>query len=61
VGFFIFGIYLSLLLGLVGSIQPSNMEDIVVASNRNMNKSWGLVVWKMVPLAILWAIWKDRN
>ena len=26
-----------------------------------MKKSWVLVVWNMVPLAIWWATWKERN
>jgi len=26
-----------------------------------MKKSWILGVWNMVPLAIWWAAWKERN
>jgi len=26
-----------------------------------MKKSWVLGVWDMVPLAIWWAIWKERS
>jgi len=28
---------------------------------RRMKKSWVLGVWNMVPLAIWWATWKERN
>ena len=38
-------------------IQPFDVRDVVVAWRR----SWVLGVWNMVPLAIWWATWKERN
>jgi len=58
-GFLRFGIYLSRLWGLVGF--TSNVTDVVVAYRRRMKKSWVLEVWNMIPLAIWWATWKERN
>ena len=26
-----------------------------------MKKCWGFGVWKMIPLAIWWTTWKERN
>jgi len=26
-----------------------------------MKESWGLGAWSMVPLAIWWVTWKDKN
>ena len=38
------------------------MRDVVVAAwRRRMKKSWVLGVWNMIPLAIWWATWKERN
>jgi len=42
-------------------VQPSNVRDVVVAWRRRMKKSWVLGVWNMIPLAIWWATWKERN
>jgi len=45
----------------VSWVQPSNVRDVVVAWRRRVKKSWILGVWSMVPLAIWWATWKERN
>ena len=58
-GFLRFGIYLSL-MG-ISWVQPSNVRDVVVAWRRRMKKSWVIGVWNIVPLAIWWATWKERN
>ena len=59
-----------LALSLIGIswVQPSNVRDVVVAwrrrmkkRRRRMKKSWVLGVWNMVPLAIWWTSWKERN
>ena len=52
-----------LALSLMGIswVQPSNVRDVVVAWRRRMKKSWVLGVWNMVPLAIWWATWNERN
>ena len=28
---------------------------------KKVNKSWVLGVWKLMPLAIWWSTWKERN
>jgi len=58
-GFHCFRVSLSL-MG-VSWVQPSNVRDVVVAWRRRMKKSWILGVCNMVPLAIWWATWKERN
>ena len=59
-GFFALG-FISLSLMGVSWVQPSNVKDVLVACRRRMKKSWVLGVWNMVPLAIWWATWKERN
>jgi len=55
-------IYLSLsLCNGVSWVQPSNVRDVVVPWSRRMKKSWVLKVWNMIPVAIWWATWKERN
>jgi len=54
-----FGIYLS----PSGSywVQPSSVKDVVVAWGRRMKNSGVSCVWKIIPLAIWWCTWKERN
>ena len=52
---------LALSLMRISWVQPSNVRHVVVAWRRRMKKSWVLGVWNMVPLAIWWATWKERN
>ena len=56
-GFVCFGICLSL-IGF-SWVQPFNVKDVVAAWRRK--KTWFLGVWRIVPLAIWWAIWKEKN
>ena len=52
---------LSLSLMGISCVQPSNVRDVVVAWRRRKKKSWVREVWSMIPLAIWWATWKERN
>ena len=52
---------LSLSLMGISWVQPSKVRDVVVAWRRRMKTSWVLGVWNMIPLAIWWATWKERN
>ena len=45
----------------ISCVQPSNVRDVAVAWSRRMKKSWVRQVWGMIPLAIWWATWKERN
>jgi len=42
-------------------VHPSKVKDVLAAWRRRMKKCLALDVWKMIPLAIWWTTWKDRN
>ena len=42
-------------------VQPSNVRDMAVACRRRIKKCWVLGVWNMIPWAVWWATWKERN
>jgi len=41
--------------------QPFNVKDVLVAWRRRLKKCWVYGIWKLVPLAIWWCTWKERN
>ena len=53
----------ALALSLMGIswIQSSNIKDVLVAWRRRLKKCWVHEVWKLIPLAIWWCTWKERN
>jgi len=42
-------------------VQPSNIKDVLVAWRRRLKKCWVHGIWKLIPLAIWWCTWKERN
>jgi len=44
----------------VSWVQPFTVKDVLVAWRR-MKKCFAFGVWKMIPLAIWWTAWKERN
>ena len=53
----------SLALSLMGIswVQPSNVKDVLVAWRRRLKKCWVYGIWRLIPLAIWWCTWKERN
>jgi len=45
----------------VSWVQPQTIRDVLVVWRRRLKKRWVVGVWKLIPLAILWSTWKDRN
>ena len=45
----------------VSWVQPFTVKDVLVAWRRRMEKCFAFGVWKMIPLAIWWTEWKERN
>jgi len=45
------------LLG-VSWVQPGKVKEVLVAWRRKMKKSLASGVWKLIPLAIWWSVWK---
>jgi len=41
--------------------QPSKAQDVFVAWKRRMKKGLAFGVWKLIPLASWWSVWKERN
>jgi len=48
------------LLG-VNWVQPHTIKDVLTTRRRTMKRGWLLGIWKMIPLAIWWSTWKERN
>ena len=42
-------------------VQPRKVHDVLVAWKRRMKKGLAFGVWKLIPLAIWWSVWKERN
>jgi hypothetical protein len=41
-------------------VMPNNVKDLFTCWWSGSN-SWSAVVWKMVPLCIMWCLWRERN
>jgi len=48
-------------LNIVSWVQPGKVKEVLVAWRRRMKKSLAFGVWKLIPLAIWWSVWKERN
>ena len=48
------------LLG-VNWVQPLTIKNVLMSWTRKINGGWLLGIWKMIPLAIWWSMWKERN
>ena len=53
--------FLSISLVGVSWVQLSNVEAVLAAWRRRLKKSRVHGIWKLVPLAIWWCTWKERN
>ena len=42
-------------------VQSSNVKDVFVAWRRRLKKCWVHGIWKLIPIAIWWCMWKERN
>jgi len=42
-------------------VQPWKLKDVLVAWRRRKQKLLALGVWNLIPLAIWWSVWKERN
>ena len=42
-------------------VQPWKVKDVLVAWRRRKHKCLALGVWNLIPLAIWWSVWKERN
>ena len=49
-----------LLLG-VDWVQPHTGREVLMAWRRRLKRGWLQDIWRMIPLAIWWSIWKERN
>jgi len=45
----------------VSWVQPWKVIDVLVAWRRRTEKCPTLSVWNLMPLAIWWSVWKERN
>ena len=45
----------------VSWVQPWKVKDVLVAWRRRTKKCPTLGVWNLIPLAIWWSVWKERN
>jgi len=45
----------------VSWVQSSNVEDVLVAWRTRLKKCWVHGIWKLIPIAIWWCTWKERN
>jgi len=45
----------------VSWVQPGKVKEVLVAWRRRMKKCLAFGVWKLIPLAIWWPVWKERN
>ena len=53
--------FLALSLMGISWVQPSNVNDDLVAWRRRLKDRWVHGIWKLIPLAIWWCTWKERN
>ena len=53
--------YLSFSLLGVNWVQPLTIKNVLMSWTRKINRGWLLGIWKMIPLAIWWSTWKERN
>jgi len=42
-------------------VQSSNVKDVLAAWRRRLKKCWVHGIWKLIPIAIWWCTWKERN
>jgi len=42
-------------------VQACTTKDVSMAFRRRLKIGWLLEIWKMIPLAIWWSTWKERN
>ena len=45
----------------VSWVQSSSVIAVLVAWRRRLKKCWVHGIWKLVPIAIWWCTWKERN
>jgi len=42
-------------------VQSLHVKDVLVSWRRRLKKSWVHGIWKLLPIAIWWCTWKERN
>jgi len=52
---------LALFMMGISWIQSSHVKDVLVSWRRRLKKCWVHGIWKLIPIAIWWCTWKERN
>jgi len=45
----------------VSWVHPWKVKDVLVPWRRRIKKCLAFGIWKLIPLAIWWSTWKERN